>query len=67
MVGEAAGAAVGRAVTERAGPAEDATRHVTVSEVMTRNPVTVSTSTPIKEAARLMSRERISAMPVIGC
>ncbi|MFZ0181273.1 MAG: CBS domain-containing protein [Candidatus Dormiibacterota bacterium] len=54
-------------MTERAGPAEDATRHVTVSEVMTRNPVTVSTSTPIKEAARLMSRERISAMPVIGC
>ena len=53
-------------MTDRAGPAEDPTRHVTVSEVMTRDPVTVSTSTPIKEAARLMSRERISAIPVIG-
>jgi len=33
---------------------------------MTTHPVTVSTSTPIKEAARMMSRERLSAMPVIG-
>jgi CBS domain-containing protein len=66
MAGEAARAAGGGAVTDPIDQAEDPARHITVSEVMTRDPVTVSTSTPIKEAARLMSRERISAIPVIG-
>jgi CBS domain-containing protein len=53
-------------VTDRAGQAGDPTRHLTVREVMTTHPVAVSTSTPIKEAARLMSRKRISAIPVVG-
>jgi len=49
-------------VTASGGP----TRYFTVAEVMTTDVVTVSTSTPIKEAARLMSRSRIAAIPVIG-
>ena len=46
--------------------AADPTRRLTVAEVMTTDVVTVSTSTPVKEAAGLMSRRRISAIPVIG-
>lgn len=44
----------------------DPSRHFTVAELMTGDVVTVSTSTPVKEAARLMSSARISAIPVIG-
>ncbi|MGA7986772.1 MAG: CBS domain-containing protein [Candidatus Dormiibacterota bacterium] len=33
---------------------------------MTRDVTTVSTSTPLKEAARVMNTERISAVPVVG-
>lgn len=42
------------------------TRHFTVAEVMTPDVITVSPSTPIKEAARLMSHSRIAAIPVVG-
>jgi CBS domain-containing protein len=45
---------------------EDPTRHLTVAEVMTVDVVTVSTSTPLKEAVSLMTHRRISALPVIG-
>ncbi len=48
-----------------AGP-DDPTRRLTVAEVMTTDVVTVSTSTPVKEAAGLMSERRIAAIPVIG-
>ena len=48
-----------------AGP-DDPTRRLTVAEVMTTDVVTVSTSTPVKEAAGLMSQRRIAAIPVIG-
>lgn len=48
-----------------AGP-DDPSRRLTVAEVMTTNVVTASTSTPIKEAAGLMSQRRIAAIPVIG-
>jgi CBS domain-containing protein len=48
-----------------AGP-DDPRRRLTVAEVMTTNVVTASTSTPVKEAAGLMSQRRIAAIPVIG-
>ncbi|MFZ0130706.1 MAG: CBS domain-containing protein [Candidatus Dormiibacterota bacterium] len=44
----------------------DPTRRFRVDEVMTRDVTTVSTSTPIKEAVRVMKSNRISALPVIG-
>jgi CBS domain-containing protein len=44
----------------------DPTRRFRVDEVMTREVTTVSTSTPIKEAVRIMNSRRISAIPVIG-
>ncbi|MFI5287641.1 MAG: CBS domain-containing protein [Candidatus Dormibacteria bacterium] len=44
----------------------DPSRRLTVAEVMTTDVVTVSTSTPVKEAAGLMSQRRIAALPVIG-
>ena len=49
-------------MTASGGP----TRYFTVAEVMTTDVVTVSTSTPIKEAARVMTRSRIAAIPVVG-
>jgi CBS domain-containing protein len=48
-----------------AGP-DDPQRRLTVAEVMTTEVVTASTSTPVKEAAGLMSQRRIAAIPVIG-
>jgi CBS domain-containing protein len=48
-----------------AGP-DDPRRRLTVAEVMTTDVVTASTSTPVKEAAGLMSQRRIAAIPVIG-
>ncbi|MFC0597879.1 CBS domain-containing protein [Streptomyces palmae] len=39
-------------------------RHTTVSEVMTRDVVTVRTDTPFKEVASLLSTHGISAVPV---
>jgi CBS domain-containing protein len=36
-----------------------------VSEVMTRNVVTVTTRTPLKEVARQLVRRRVSGMPVV--
>jgi CBS-domain-containing membrane protein len=44
----------------------DPTRRFRVDEVMTPDVTTVSTSTPVKEAVRLMNSRRISALPVIG-
>jgi acetoin utilization protein AcuB len=38
---------------------------LTVDEVMTRNPVTVTEDTPIEEAARLMMDHGIDALPVM--
>jgi CBS domain-containing protein len=49
----------------KAGP-DDPLRRLTVAEVMTTDVVTVSTSTPIKQAAGFMSHQRIAAIPVIG-
>ena len=49
----------------KAGP-DDPLRRLTVAEVMTKDVVTVSTSTPVKQAAGLMSERRIAAIPVIG-
>lgn len=49
----------------KAGPG-DPLRRLTVAEVMTKDVVTVSTSTPVKQAAGLMSERRIAAIPVIG-
>ena len=45
---------------------QDPTRRFRVDEVMTTDVTTVSTSTPIKEAVRIMNSQRISAVPVIG-
>jgi acetoin utilization protein AcuB len=38
---------------------------LTVDEVMTRNPVTVTEDTPIEEAARLMMDSKVGALPVM--
>ena len=46
--------------------AHDPTRRFRVDEVMTREVTTVSTSTPLKEAVRVMNSMRISAVPVVG-
>lgn len=44
----------------------DPTRRFRVDELMTSDVTTVATSTPIKEAVRLMNSKRISALPVVG-
>ncbi|HUZ70042.1 MAG TPA: CBS domain-containing protein [Candidatus Saccharimonadales bacterium] len=44
----------------------DPTHRFRVDEVMTAEVATVSTSTPLKEAVRIMNSKRISAVPVIG-
>lgn len=41
------------------------TRSVKVSEVMTREVATVSAETPLKTVAEIMSRRRVSGLPVI--
>lgn len=46
--------------------APDPTRRFRVDELMTSDVTTVATSTPIKEAVRLMNSKRISALPVVG-
>ncbi len=46
--------------------AHDPTRRFRVDEVMTTDVATVSTSTPIKEAVRVMNSKGIGALPVIG-
>jgi CBS-domain-containing membrane protein len=46
--------------------APDPTRRFRVDELMTSDVTTVATSTPIKEAVRLMNSKRISALPVLG-
>ena len=38
---------------------------MTVEEIMTRDVITVSPTTPIQEAARLMVEHRVSGLPVI--
>lgn len=38
---------------------------LTIGEIMTRAVITVSPDWPVEEAARLMTRERISALPVV--
>lgn len=36
-----------------------------IGEIMTRNPITVTTDAPIEEAARLLLKHKIGALPVI--
>lgn len=43
---------------------EEAIGRITVDEIMTRNVITVGPRFPLEEAARLMLREKISALPV---
>ena len=40
-------------------------RSVGVAEVMARNPITVSPSTPLRDAARLILRHKIGCLPVV--
>jgi CBS domain-containing protein len=41
-------------------------KSIDVSEVMTRNVITIREDTPVAEAARLMLRHRIGCLPVLG-
>lgn len=40
-------------------------RKTTVADVMTRNPIAVTASTPFKELVQLLDRAQISAVPVV--
>jgi acetoin utilization protein AcuB len=50
----------GREIPPNADP-----KHITVEMVMTPNVLTLGPESPISEAARLMRRERVGAIPVI--
>jgi len=39
---------------------------ISVASVMTPDPVTVSPDTPLKDAARIISRNKFNALPVVG-
>lgn len=54
------------AVRERLAQAADALRDLTVREIMTWGPVTVSPDTAIVEAARMMHERKIGALPVLA-
>jgi CBS domain-containing protein len=39
---------------------------ITLSEIMTRNPITVTPATTIQEAARLMLQHKVAGLPVVS-
>ncbi len=53
-------------LAEAPQPADDTTMPKTVTDVMTRDVISVSTETPVSEIARMLVANRVSALPVVG-
>jgi CBS domain-containing protein len=48
-----------------AGMTEERWKGVRVKQIMTANPITIGSGAPVREAARLLLKEAVSALPVI--
>jgi acetoin utilization protein AcuB len=48
-----------------AGMTEERWKETTVKQIMTANPVTIGSGAPVRDAARLLLKSAISALPVI--
>jgi len=46
-------------------PANGATQHVLVEDIMRRNPITTAPDEPIEEVARVMGAQKIGSLPVL--
>ncbi len=65
-LGRSPGTLHGRERRSQHPPAGEAPPELTVADVMTRDVISVSTATPVREIASVLAAKRISAVPVVG-